>query len=110
MDALRYRLGDASHHEVYEGECVGLILALHMLSEQEGVSKASIWVDNTAAIQATTSDKCGAAHYLLDYFHSLLQQVRDRHPGLKLRIFWVPSHTGETLSVARRREILSNQT
>ncbi|THU80648.1 hypothetical protein K435DRAFT_588082, partial [Dendrothele bispora CBS 962.96] len=79
---------------VYEGECVGLILALHLLSEQEEVRKVSIWVDNTAAIQATTSDKCGAAHYLLDHFHSLLQQVRGRHPNLKLRICWVPSHTG----------------
>ncbi|THU77756.1 hypothetical protein K435DRAFT_812178 [Dendrothele bispora CBS 962.96] len=54
MDVLRYRLGDTLHHEVYEGECVGLILALHMLSEQDDVRKVSIWVDSTAAIQPTT--------------------------------------------------------
>ncbi|THU94079.1 hypothetical protein K435DRAFT_669085, partial [Dendrothele bispora CBS 962.96] len=31
IDAIRYRLGSNLHHEVYEGECVGLILALHLL-------------------------------------------------------------------------------
>ncbi|THU99558.1 hypothetical protein K435DRAFT_565761, partial [Dendrothele bispora CBS 962.96] len=90
----RFRLGDTAHHEVYEGECVGLILALHMLSEQDEVRTVSIWADNTAAIQATATDKCGAAHYLMDYFHSLLTRVRERHPFLKLRICWVPGHTG----------------
>ncbi|THU98862.1 hypothetical protein K435DRAFT_660009, partial [Dendrothele bispora CBS 962.96] len=87
-------LGNATYHEVYEGECVGLILALHLLLQQDEVSKVSIQADNTAAIQATATDKHGAAHYLLDHFHSLLGHVRERHPSLKLRICWVLGHTG----------------
>ncbi|THV00898.1 hypothetical protein K435DRAFT_793735 [Dendrothele bispora CBS 962.96] len=41
VDVLRYRLGDTLHHEVYKGECVGLLLALHMLSEQDEFVNAS---------------------------------------------------------------------
>ncbi|THU99831.1 hypothetical protein K435DRAFT_602580, partial [Dendrothele bispora CBS 962.96] len=87
-------LGKEEDHEVYEGECVGLILALHLLQQEQEVSTVSIWVDNTAAIMAAGSNRNGPAHYLLDLFHTQLLAVRNAHPNLTINISWVPGHRG----------------
>ncbi|THU91602.1 hypothetical protein K435DRAFT_673757 [Dendrothele bispora CBS 962.96] len=92
---LRYRLGkEENHGMVYEGECVGLILALHLLEQEREISTVSIWVDNTAAIMAAGSSRNGPAHYLLDLFHTQLLEIRDKHPNLMINVSWVPGHKG----------------
>jgi ribonuclease HI len=91
---LRYYLGHEDDHEVYEGECVGLVLAMHMLAEIPRPTTVSIWADNTAAITATDSSTSGPAHYLHDMFHTILIRLRRRHPHLRVTISWVPGHTG----------------
>ncbi|KAF5328476.1 hypothetical protein D9758_018604 [Tetrapyrgos nigripes] len=94
MEVLRYRLGDDTEHEVYEGECVGLLLALHLLAEELNVQSISIWADNTAALQAVTNPKMGPAHYILDWFHNTLKSYKTAQPNTPIFLSWIPSHTG----------------
>ncbi|KAJ3925428.1 MAG: hypothetical protein NXY57DRAFT_1070359, partial [Lentinula lateritia] len=60
---IRYRLGPEEHHEVYEGECVGMMLALHLLRNEVNPVAVSIWSDSTAAIAASDSAQSGPSHY-----------------------------------------------
>ncbi|KAF5361296.1 hypothetical protein D9758_010247 [Tetrapyrgos nigripes] len=78
--ALQYHLGSENSHKVYEGECIGLILALHMLTKVAQPTSVSIWADNTAAITATDTSTRSLAHYLHDIFHTILITLRKRHP------------------------------
>lgn len=94
VDAVRLSLGSEDDHEVYEAECAGLILTLHLARKQAVVGKLSIWIDNTAAITATNTATPGPSHYLLDHFHSVLTELRAKHPGIKIIISWVPGHMG----------------
>ncbi|KAF5362978.1 hypothetical protein D9758_007067 [Tetrapyrgos nigripes] len=94
MEAIRYRLGMDMEHEVYEGECIGLILALHLLTAEPDTRSVSIWVDNTAALQAITNPKPGPAHYILDWFHHALETYKRQNPDVPVFLSWIPSHTG----------------
>lgn len=47
----RYHLGPDTEHEVYEAEIIGVQLALHLLSEERGVGKVDIYVDNQAVVR-----------------------------------------------------------
>ncbi|KAF5392001.1 hypothetical protein D9757_003364 [Collybiopsis confluens] len=89
---LRYRLGNEDDHEVYEGECVGMVMGLHLACQEPSLTRLSIWADNTAAITAANSSHPGPSHYILDHFHSELVRLRARHPGVKVRVSWVPGH------------------
>jgi hypothetical protein len=52
---MRYELGSAKDHTVYEGEVMGMILAVELLKrERRRVRMVSLGIDNTAAIQVTT--------------------------------------------------------
>lgn len=93
-DLVWYRLGSDKDHEVYEGECIGLTLGLHLVQKLEEVEVVSIWADNMAAITVADTRKTGPAHYLLDIFHLKLTELHKTHPGLCVCISWVPGHTG----------------
>ncbi|KAF5365470.1 hypothetical protein D9758_010847 [Tetrapyrgos nigripes] len=94
MEAIRYRLGMDTEHEVYEGECIGLILALHLLTAEPDTRSVSIWVENTAALQVITNPKPGPAHYILDWFHHALETYKRQNPDVPVFLSWIPSHTG----------------
>ncbi|KAE9406906.1 hypothetical protein BT96DRAFT_755216, partial [Gymnopus androsaceus JB14] len=94
VSSLRMQIGKETEHEVFEGESVGPTLGLELLKKERSVSTVSLWIDNTAAISATGSTVSGPAHYLMDHFHSLLVQVKQRHPDLELKVGWVPGHEG----------------
>ncbi len=51
---LRLKVGSAKEHEVYNGEGLALTLCLEPLHNMSNIKSASISIDNTAAIQATT--------------------------------------------------------
>ncbi|GAW04685.1 115 kDa protein in type-1 retrotransposable element R1DM [Lentinula edodes] len=93
-NAICYRLGSDKYHEVYEGVCVGLILALHLAREEELAESISIWADSTAAIAATDTNKSGSSHYLLDIFHHALTALQACHPDIPVTISWIPGHIG----------------
>ncbi|GJF00314.1 RNA-directed DNA polymerase-like protein [Phanerochaete sordida] len=93
--SLRIHLGPSSQHTVYESELAGVLLGLHMIRKEPGlVSKASIALDNKAAVLALRSRRSTPGHHLLDAVHQLEQAVKTRHPGIKTTIRWVPGHLG----------------
>ncbi|RDB28923.1 putative RNA-directed DNA polymerase from transposon X-element [Hypsizygus marmoreus] len=91
---LRYRLGSAKRHTVYEGECVGAIMGLKLILQERNVRTASICIDSQAAITATTLIKPAAGHYLLDAFHYVLDREVGTHEDFLLTIRWTPGHQG----------------
>jgi ribonuclease HI len=94
-------------HTVYEGELVGIILALHLLTFiQSRRQKVKINLDNQAAIISTLGNRSQPAHYLLDAINDsidLLQKAErnrledGRAVGttpISLTFNWVPGHQG----------------
>ncbi|KAG1888284.1 hypothetical protein F4604DRAFT_1674658 [Suillus subluteus] len=51
----RFHLGSDREHTVYEGEIVGMILAVELLREERGGGTMALGVDNQAAISATNA-------------------------------------------------------
>jgi len=93
ISTLRYRLGNATEHTVYEGEIVGMILGLALISKEAQVTEVSMGVDNQAAIRATGGRKPTPSHYLMDRFHQELADTARKHPALRLTIRWTPGHS-----------------
>lgn len=93
-----FHLGSTEEHTVYEGEAVGMILALQLIKEEiearGGTPRTmALGVDNQAAIRATIlQSKPG--HYLLDTFHDDLRKILPDDDGRKLTIRWAAGHTG----------------
>ncbi|KAF8120570.1 hypothetical protein EV363DRAFT_1189111, partial [Boletus edulis] len=74
VDKLRLTLGRSKDHTVYEGEIVGMILAVELLRRYRGeVRTVSLGLDNKAAILATGAFSSGPGHYLTDIFHDNLR-------------------------------------
>ncbi|PVF92119.1 hypothetical protein CPB86DRAFT_677501, partial [Serendipita vermifera] len=84
---------------IYEGEIVGIILALHLLNNckeaQKPGTRLSISLDNQSSITALTNQESKPSHALLDKAHDAIAQTSKK---LKRRIpfYWVPGHMGAT--------------
>jgi len=107
--SLHYYLGPLSDHTVYEGEIVGLIIALHLLKSIhfQLSSYTIIGTDNQAAIKALSNQTPHPAHHLLDQVHNAAEQLHTaqyqltntitRHLPTKnvidLQIHWTPGHS-----------------
>ncbi|CAA7269138.1 unnamed protein product [Cyclocybe aegerita] len=92
---LWHRLGKETAHTVYEGEGVGLILAMELIrKEQRRIRAVTVGVDSQAAIQAIPSTKLKPGHYLWDIFHEQIDQVRKIHNDIKITVRWTPGHIG----------------
>jgi hypothetical protein len=88
-------LGSTEHHTVYEGEGVGMILAigLELIREERQVEgMVSMGSDNTAAIGTMQAIKPSPSHHIWDLCQKRLSMVRNRHDGMDLLVKWVPSH------------------
>ena len=73
VSMLRYHLGSAEEHTVFEAEMVGLILATHLLANSnESTLPATILADNQAAIQAGERPTAKSRHYLCLHFRNIL--------------------------------------
>jgi ribonuclease HI len=120
--SLRYHLGPASEHTVYEGELVGLSLALHLLNSLRFQihSYTVIGTDNQAAIRALNNQRPHPAHYLLDHIHILAESFQSKqtdmhrpssppdstHP-IDLQIHWTPGH--EKFAPNERADAIAKQ-
>jgi len=89
---LRYCLGTMRRHTVYEGECVGLVLAMELLRRERDVEEVSICVDSQAAIMAAASNKRGPGHHILDEFHRQQASLVGKHQNMAMLIRWTPGH------------------
>ncbi|KAG2072419.1 hypothetical protein BDR04DRAFT_1096675 [Suillus decipiens] len=93
-DELRFYLGKVKERTVYEGEVVGMILAIELVRRAGGDGTMALGVDNQAAIRATKAFQSKAGHYLMDKFHDDLHAVIPDEDGRKLVVRWSPGHTG----------------
>jgi len=91
---LRYRLGTVEEHMVYEGECVGILLGLELIKQQQNMRKVTMYVDSQATIQATMSNKPAPGHYLLDEVHKQYGILQKIHGNMEMVIRWSPGHSG----------------
>lgn len=69
----KFYLGGDQEHTVYEGELVGMILAIELLKEEGGEGSMALGIDNQAAIWATKAFVSKPGHYLMDKFHDDLR-------------------------------------
>ena len=94
---LRYHLGKATEHTVFEAEAVGLILAAQLISQsREATFPASIYADNQAAVRSCIRPTARPGHYLLTRFRKLMQHVLDKKhiDENAISIKWIAGHTG----------------
>jgi hypothetical protein len=77
VDTLRYHLGPATEHTVYEAEIVGMLLGASLLNARTPHTASSVGVDNQAVIRATQSRVPNPGGYLLD---ALDTELRHNHP------------------------------
>jgi ribonuclease HI len=95
VQAERFHLGSLQHHEVYDGEGIGLLLAMDMVRRRRGrVKKVVIYADSEAAIRAILLRKPTTSHNIWDAFHHAHAQARRKHHGLRVCIRWIPGHKG----------------
>ena len=121
--SLRYFLGPATEHTVYEGELVGLSLALHLLNSIHFQlhSYTIIGIDNQSAIRALNNQRSHPAHYLLDHIHKLTEAFQSKQLDMhrpssppnnprrpvNLQIHWTPGH--EKFAPNERADVLAKQ-
>jgi ribonuclease HI len=92
--AIRHQLGAQRHHTVYEGESVGMILAIKLMTKEWAIRSATICVDNQATIRATQLTTPHPGHYLTDIFHRDLKALKRKHNGIHITVRWTPGHKG----------------
>lgn len=93
---LRYRLGTTEEHTVYEGELVGIILALTIVKKETPTAiTISISSDNQATVLALSSRNRGPAQYLVDKIISLIEELQANGEGRpKITVRWISGHDG----------------
>ena len=97
--SLRYHLGAASKHTVFEAELVGMILAAHLLNTNEDLPlPASIFVDNQAAILAGEHPTTKPGHYLSIRFREIIQEIHNHCSIAKedISLRWIVGHRNIT--------------
>jgi len=99
---LRYCLGSAKKHTVYEGECTGLVLEMELLQQERELSEVSICVDSQAAILAAASNKSQPGHHILDEFHRQQHVMINQHQHMAILICWTPGHHQDTRYCRKR--------
>ncbi|OJA10385.1 hypothetical protein AZE42_10669 [Rhizopogon vesiculosus] len=94
---LRYHLGSADEHTVYESEAVGLTLAAQLISTEDDITfQVSIYVDNQAAIKSGDIFSTNPGHYLIDHFRRLIMQLKktSQDRDFKVNVRWISRHDG----------------
>lgn len=77
---LRYHLGSADQHTIYESEAVGLLLAANLILDEPDIDvPISIFVDNQAAIKSSDIFQTRSGHYLIDNFQATIRQAKAKH-------------------------------
>ena len=96
--SLRYHLGTARDHTVYEAEIVGMRLGAQLARGITREEEVTIYTDNQAAIKATRHSKPKPAHHHLDKLHREIERQQraagNRQRKKRFRVEWVPGHKG----------------
>ncbi|CAG8624840.1 14744_t:CDS:2, partial [Acaulospora colombiana] len=104
---LQYHLGPITEHTVYEGELIGILLALELLKTiRARRPKVHINLDNQAAIISTLTNRPQPAHHILDEIITTIDDIQrseatrhttrslDKRTPIAMTINWVPGHLG----------------
>lgn len=91
---LRYYLGNANQHTVFEAELIGLILATKIANDAKNLRKLDLLIDNQAAIKALEDDTATARSYLIPILIKALERLKAKNKRLCTTIRWVPGHEG----------------
>jgi ribonuclease HI len=104
---LQYYLRPGTEHTVYEGELVGILLALHLLKDLRLNGRSVTNLDNQAAIIFTSTNTIQPAQYLLDEITSKIAWLQTKPtnracsdvptasqlPFIPM-LTWIPGHKG----------------
>ncbi|KZW01153.1 hypothetical protein EXIGLDRAFT_582479, partial [Exidia glandulosa HHB12029] len=94
MVAQRARLGPLSEHTVFEGELVGVLLALRIVESIPDANDVAICLDNQSAITRAHRPRPKPGQLITSAIQDEVQRLRERRPDLRLRLVWVPGHEG----------------
>ena len=103
----RHYLGPDTKHTVYEGECVGQLLALGLIQQMNAnLSHAdtAFMVDNQSSIRAHHSRRPRPGSHIINAIHNSYQKTCDKHNGITIQVHWIPSHKGIRFSDIVDRE------
>ena len=92
----KFHLGNPTDHIGYEGEVVGLTLALHQIVELPHRNSISIYTDNQAGLKAINAPPEGNAGYLIQNLVVQMKAIRERRPNFARGIVfrWISAHSG----------------
>jgi ribonuclease HI len=94
---LKYHLGPASKHTVYEAELIGLLLGIHLIkTEKRSRTSCALGADNQAAIQALQSELTKPGQHIAAEFLKIASQIDKARGNRKysLTVRWTAGHTG----------------
>ncbi|KZV80377.1 hypothetical protein EXIGLDRAFT_598778, partial [Exidia glandulosa HHB12029] len=78
---------------VFEGELAGMLLALDIVRTLPlSTHRATILLDNQAAVKAVRARRNRPGQYLVDAFHREVTSLMRRRHAFRLHIAWVPGH------------------
>ena len=81
---------------VYKAELVGLLLALHLLQNDQSVTRAVIRLDNQVVLYALQAHESGPAQSIIDEIILQIELIMGaaRLGTFQLNIAWVKGHVG----------------
>jgi len=94
---LRYHLGPATQHTVYEAELVGLLLGMQLIrTEKRSNTRCAIGADNQAAIQALQAEQTRPGQHIAAEIIKLAKQTKKERNSKNFRITvrWTAGHSG----------------
>ena len=94
---IRYHLGPAELHMVYEVELVSILMGLHLLkTEHKGKVKCALSVDNQAALKVFSSDMTKLGQHITVKLLQAVKQLKahKNNSHFKLTFRWSAGHVG----------------
>ena len=92
---LRYHIGPLTKHTTPDSEAIGVILAMHLLQDEQNFTSASISIDNQSVISATAIRKPRAGqHLILGFMEMADELLRRAGPDPRLELRWISGHSG----------------
>jgi Reverse transcriptase-like len=75
---LQYKLSRSTRHTVFEGELIGMLLALKLMETHSAARTVLIALDNQAVIQALRNNSPQPLHYILNEIHTTIHRLKRR--------------------------------
>src|SRR5882724_13459397 len=79
---------------MFKAELIGLSSATELLRGESQVQSLTIRVDSQAMIRTTGHGRAIPGQYLVEAFHKQIAAVWTIHPGIEIKLRWMPRHVG----------------